>query len=90
MWNNVDIVVDWKTGTKHSWEHDTKQIWFYAWMLKQKGIDIKEGYIVKLNEKLELEGITRILITPEKLIAIENWIETIGSEIFDQLNSNEE
>jgi len=88
LWDGKTIILDWKTGTKHSWEHDTKQIWFYAWMLKQKGFDIKEGYIVKLSKDLKVEGVTRILITPEKLVAIENWIETIATDIFSMANES--
>ena len=86
-WNGKDIVIDWKTGHRKSILQDTKQIWFYAWILKSKGYDIKKGYIVKLDKDLKVEGITEVTITEEKLIAIANWAETIASEIFTEINN---
>jgi len=83
------IVIDWKTGSKSSMEQNKLQVYMYAYGLGKLGIDIKHGvmaHVVEGQDKtIYCSDYTVYKITPDKIALAENYIETVGGEIYQFL-----
>ena len=87
------ILVDWKSGSAKSTEHSKMQLYVYAYILKQIGIDIKVGVIAKVEETTEsaitCTDYSVYKINEEKLEVGRDYIEGNASEIMDFLTELE-
>lgn len=85
------IIVDWKTGKRNSYENNKMQIYIYALAVKKLGIaDINRGIFAHIYKNYDYDTIHCIdysifKINQEKLDLAENYIETIGNEIYTYL-----
>lgn len=85
------LLIDWKTGSRKSMEHNKLQLYVYAYALSMlpEPIVIDNAVIAKVGEDssgaILLEDWSLYKITPEKLELAENYIESNASEIYASL-----
>lgn len=85
------IIVDWKTGIRNSYENNKMQIYIYALGVKLLGLaDINKGIFAHVYKNYEYNTIhctdySVFLINQEKLDLAQNYIETLGNEIYNFL-----
>jgi hypothetical protein len=86
------FILDWKTGSRNSNEHNKLQVYVYAMiaMMANKGLNIEHGYIAKVRETTEgaviVENYSDYIITPEKLELAANYIQSNAQEIYNWIN----
>lgn len=86
------IVIDWKTGSRSSTEHNKLQVYLYAYGLSKLPvpINIEWGIIAHIVESPDktifCTDYTVYKMNQEKLDIAENYIETVGGEIYNMIN----
>lgn len=87
-------IIDWKASSKRSTEHNRMQIYIYALGVeKHLGIKVNEGIFGTVKDydgAIICTDYSAFKITDLKRELAANYVETIGSEIYDFLMNKEE
>lgn len=89
------LIIDWKASSRRSTEHNKLQIYLYALAMKLEGYDIEHGIFATIDKDKQHDAVyckeySQFKIDEEKLLLAENYIETIGGEIYQFLNDKNE
>lgn len=85
------LIIDWKSGSRKSTEHNKMQLYVYAYLLSRlpEPIIINRGVIAKVWESPEgvvsCSDFSLYKINEEKLEIAENYIESNASEIYNMI-----
>lgn len=85
------LLIDWKSGSRKSTEHNKLQLYVYAYLLSilPEPIEITTGIMAKVEESTEgvitCTDFSLYKINQEKLEYAENYIESNASEIYNNL-----
>ena len=78
-----DKIFEYKTGTTSSLEYsDGHQLKMYFFLCGLKGIDIKTAIVARYNQYKDEADITIFHNTETQRLDAENYIQTLGSEIY--------
>lgn len=85
------IIIDWKSGSRKSSEHNKMQLYVYAYLLSKlpEPIEIEKVIMAKVSESqqgvITCDDFCIYKINEEKLAVAENYIESNASEIYQFL-----
>ncbi len=87
-----ELIVDWKASKLRSTEHNKLQIYIYALACKKLDIPVTKGIFATVDQAQSDNGVfcreySMFKINEEKLELAENYIETVGGEIYSFLNN---
>lgn len=85
-----ELLIDWKASKKRSTEQNKLQLYLYALALNILGIPINFGIfatIDEVNDEVFCREYSQFKINEEKLLLAENYLETVGGEIYNFINS---
>ena len=83
------LLIDWKTGSRKSTQHNKLQLYIYAYLLTklEQPIYIKSAILAKVSEDVSgaviCDDFSLFSIDDNKLEIAENYIESNASEIFN-------
>lgn len=88
------FIIDWKTGTRKSTQHNKMQLYVYSYLLTklEEPINIEKAIMAKVSESdsgvITCDDFSIYKINESKLELAENYIETNASEIYNFLEES--
>ncbi len=81
------LIIDWKSGTRNSTQHNKMQLYVYAMLLAIEGIHINKAVIAKVYEdeggEIFASDFSMYAIDENKMMLAANYVESNASEIFN-------